>query len=54
MNDSVIQNIIDRINAMAIQGPWVNNMAELEAWLNGYKEAQNNITQLLRSMMDGR
>ena len=29
-------------------------MEELEAWLNGYKEAQNNIIPLLRSMMDGR
>jgi hypothetical protein len=39
---------------MAIQGPYVNNIAELEEWLNGYKEAQSNIIQLLRSMMDGR
>ena len=54
MNDSVIQNIIDRINAMSIQGPWCNSLAEFEAWVNGYKEAQMNVITMLRSMMDGR
>jgi len=54
MNDSGIQNIIDRIEAMAVQGPYTNNLAELDAWLRGYKEAQEGIIALLRSMMDGR
>ena len=54
MNDSGIQNIIDRIEAMAIQGPYTNSLSEMEAWLNGYKEAQEGIIMLLRSMMDGR
>ena len=54
MNDSGIQNIIDRIEAMAIQGPYKNSLAELEAWLEGDKEAQNGGIMMLRSMMDGR
>lgn len=54
MNDSGIQNIIDRIEAMAVQGPYTNSLAEFEAWVEGYKEAQGGIIALLRSMMDGR
>ena len=54
MNDSNIQSLIDRIEAMAIQGPYTNSLAEMEAWLNGYKEARDGVIMLLRSMMDGR
>lgn len=54
MTDSGLQNIIDRIEAMAVQGPYTNSLAEFEAWVAGYKEAQEGIIALLRSMMDGR
>lgn len=54
MNDSGIQNLIDRIKAMAVQGPYTNSLAEFVAWVEGYKAAQGEIIALLYSMMDGR
>lgn len=54
MTDSGLQNIIDRINSMAIQGPYCNTFSEMEAWMKGYSEATQDIITMLRSMMDGR